>query len=182
MAVGGPLAPSTAHDSPQTHLTPTGLRNWGHPLNHSRPPESMTPAPRPDVAPRRCHLGLRFLAFTPDPRSRPGRAEPCWALRCSPASARRLTVERYASANPKATWREGMPETTSADRPVARRCAKPAAPLRCELAPRARPRDAKQRSACGFANPANAHRRIRFHCTRKRRAAAAASRSSPARA
>jgi transposase len=37
-----------------------------------------------------------------------------------------------------------------------------------------------KRSACGFRNPANGHRRIRFHCTRKHRAATAASRSSPA--
>jgi transposase len=38
-----------------------------------------------------------------------------------------------------------------------------------------------KRSACGFRNPTNGHRRIRFHCTRKYRAAAtAAARSSPA--
>jgi transposase len=37
-----------------------------------------------------------------------------------------------------------------------------------------------KRSACGFRNPANAHRRIRFHCTRKHRAAPAAPRSLPA--
>jgi len=37
-----------------------------------------------------------------------------------------------------------------------------------------------KRSACGFRNPANGHRRIRFHCTRKHRAATAASRSLPA--
>ena len=33
-----------------------------------------------------------------------------------------------------------------------------------------------KRSACGFRNTANSHRRIRFHCTRKHRAATAASR------
>ncbi|HEY6425024.1 MAG TPA: ISL3 family transposase [Pseudonocardiaceae bacterium] len=37
-----------------------------------------------------------------------------------------------------------------------------------------------KRSACGFRNPANGHRRIRFHCTRTHRAATAASRSLPA--
>ncbi len=37
-----------------------------------------------------------------------------------------------------------------------------------------------KRSACGFRNPANGHRRIRFHCTRTQRAATAASRSLPA--
>jgi len=37
-----------------------------------------------------------------------------------------------------------------------------------------------KRSACGFRNPANSHRRIRFHCTRKHRAATATSRSLPA--
>jgi transposase len=37
-----------------------------------------------------------------------------------------------------------------------------------------------KRSACGFRNPANGHRRIRFHCTRNHRAATAASRSLPA--
>ena len=37
-----------------------------------------------------------------------------------------------------------------------------------------------KRSACGFRNPTNGHRRIRFHCTRKYRAATAASRSLPA--
>jgi transposase len=37
-----------------------------------------------------------------------------------------------------------------------------------------------KRSACGFRNPANSRRRIRFHCTRTTRAATAASRSSPA--
>jgi transposase len=36
-----------------------------------------------------------------------------------------------------------------------------------------------KRSACGFRNPANSRRRIRFHCTRTARAAAAASRSLP---
>jgi transposase len=36
------------------------------------------------------------------------------------------------------------------------------------------------RSACGFRNPANSRRRIRFHCTRTARAAAATSRSLPA--
>jgi transposase len=36
-----------------------------------------------------------------------------------------------------------------------------------------------KRSACGFRNPANGHRRIRFHCTRKHRAATA-SRPLPA--
>jgi hypothetical protein len=76
------------------------------------------------------------------------RTEPCWALRCSPASAHRLTVERYASANPRATWREAMPETTSADRPAARLRAKPAARSGTQSAPARK----KQRSACGFAN------------------------------
>lgn len=37
-----------------------------------------------------------------------------------------------------------------------------------------------KRSACGFRNPANGHRRIRFHCTRTARAATAATRSLPA--
>jgi transposase len=37
-----------------------------------------------------------------------------------------------------------------------------------------------KRSACGFRNPANGHRRTRFHCTRTHRAATAASRSLPA--
>ena len=37
-----------------------------------------------------------------------------------------------------------------------------------------------KRSACGFRNPTNGHRRIRFHCTRTHRAATAASRSLPA--
>lgn len=37
-----------------------------------------------------------------------------------------------------------------------------------------------KRSACGFRNAANGHRRIRFHCTRTARAATAASRSLPA--
>lgn len=37
-----------------------------------------------------------------------------------------------------------------------------------------------KRSACGFRNPTNGHRRIRFHCTRTARAATAASRSLPA--
>jgi transposase len=37
-----------------------------------------------------------------------------------------------------------------------------------------------KRSACGFRNATNGHRRIRFHCTRTARAAAAASRSLPA--
>lgn len=37
-----------------------------------------------------------------------------------------------------------------------------------------------KRSACGFRNPANSRRRIRFHCTRTTRAATAASRSAPA--
>ena len=37
-----------------------------------------------------------------------------------------------------------------------------------------------KRSACGFRNPANSRRRIRFHCTRTARAATAASRSLPA--
>ena len=37
-----------------------------------------------------------------------------------------------------------------------------------------------KRSACGFRNTANSHRRIRFHCTRKHRATTAASRSLPA--
>jgi transposase len=37
-----------------------------------------------------------------------------------------------------------------------------------------------KRSACGFRNPANGHRRIRFHCTRTQRAATAASRTLPA--
>lgn len=36
-----------------------------------------------------------------------------------------------------------------------------------------------KRSACGFRNPANSQRRIRFHCTRTVRAAAATSRSLP---
>jgi transposase len=36
-----------------------------------------------------------------------------------------------------------------------------------------------KRSACGFRNPTNGHRRIRFHCTRNNRAATAASRSLP---
>jgi transposase len=34
-----------------------------------------------------------------------------------------------------------------------------------------------KRAACGFRNPLNSRRRIRFHCTRTARAAAAASRS-----
>jgi transposase len=37
-----------------------------------------------------------------------------------------------------------------------------------------------KRSACGFRNPTNGHRRIRFHCTRTQRAATAASRTLPA--
>lgn len=37
-----------------------------------------------------------------------------------------------------------------------------------------------KRSACGFRNPTNGHRRIRFHCTRTARAATAASRTLPA--
>jgi transposase len=37
-----------------------------------------------------------------------------------------------------------------------------------------------KRSACGFRNPTNGHRRIRLNCTRKHRAATAASRSLPA--
>jgi transposase len=37
-----------------------------------------------------------------------------------------------------------------------------------------------KRSACGFRNPANGHRRIRFHCTRRHRAATATTRSLPA--
>jgi transposase len=37
-----------------------------------------------------------------------------------------------------------------------------------------------KRSGCGFRNVANQHRRVRFHCTRKHRAATAASRSLPA--
>jgi transposase len=37
-----------------------------------------------------------------------------------------------------------------------------------------------KRSACGFRNPADSRRRIRFHCTRTARAATAASRSLPA--
>lgn len=37
-----------------------------------------------------------------------------------------------------------------------------------------------KRSACGFRNPLNSRRRIRFHCTRTARAATAASRSLPA--
>lgn len=37
-----------------------------------------------------------------------------------------------------------------------------------------------KRSACGFRNTANSHRRIRFHCTRNHRAATAASRLLPA--
>ena len=37
-----------------------------------------------------------------------------------------------------------------------------------------------KRSACGFRNPANGHRRIRFHCTRKLRSATVASRPLPA--
>ena len=37
-----------------------------------------------------------------------------------------------------------------------------------------------KRSACGFRNTDNSHRRIRFHCTRTHRAATAASRSLPA--
>jgi transposase len=37
-----------------------------------------------------------------------------------------------------------------------------------------------KRSACGFRNAANGHRRIRFHCTRNHRAATATSRSLPA--
>ena len=36
-----------------------------------------------------------------------------------------------------------------------------------------------KRSACGFRNTANSHRRIRFHCTRKHREATAASRLLP---
>ena len=36
-----------------------------------------------------------------------------------------------------------------------------------------------KRSACGFRNPTNGHRRIRFHCTRTARTATAATRSSP---
>ncbi len=37
-----------------------------------------------------------------------------------------------------------------------------------------------KRAACGFRNTTNSHRRIRSHCTRKHRAATAASRSLPA--
>jgi transposase len=37
-----------------------------------------------------------------------------------------------------------------------------------------------KRSACGFRNVTNSHRRIRLHCTRTHRAATAASRSLPA--
>lgn len=37
-----------------------------------------------------------------------------------------------------------------------------------------------KRSACGFRDPANGHRRIRFHCTRTARAATATPRSLPA--
>jgi Transposase len=37
-----------------------------------------------------------------------------------------------------------------------------------------------KRCGCGFRNVDNPHRRVRFHCTRKRRAATAASRSLPA--
>jgi transposase len=37
-----------------------------------------------------------------------------------------------------------------------------------------------KRSGCGFRNVDNQHRRVRFHCTRKHRAATAASRSLPA--
>lgn len=37
-----------------------------------------------------------------------------------------------------------------------------------------------KRSACGFRNPTNGHRRIRFHCTRTARAATTATRSLPA--
>jgi transposase len=37
-----------------------------------------------------------------------------------------------------------------------------------------------KRSACGFRNATNGHRRIRFHCTRNHRAATATSRSLPA--
>jgi transposase len=37
-----------------------------------------------------------------------------------------------------------------------------------------------KRSGCGFRNVDNQHRRVRFHCTRKRRAATAATRSLPA--
>jgi transposase len=37
-----------------------------------------------------------------------------------------------------------------------------------------------KRSGCGFRNVENQHRRVRFHCTRKHRAATAASRSLPA--
>ena len=37
-----------------------------------------------------------------------------------------------------------------------------------------------KRSACGFRNATNGHRRIRFHCTRTQRAATAASRTLPA--
>ncbi len=37
-----------------------------------------------------------------------------------------------------------------------------------------------KRSACGFRNPTNGHRRIRLNCTRNHRAATAASRSLPA--
>ena len=37
-----------------------------------------------------------------------------------------------------------------------------------------------KRSGCGFRNVQNQHRRVRFHCTRKHRAATAAARSLPA--
>ncbi len=37
-----------------------------------------------------------------------------------------------------------------------------------------------KRSACGFRNPTNGHRRIRLNCTRTHRAATAATRSLPA--
>jgi transposase len=37
-----------------------------------------------------------------------------------------------------------------------------------------------KRSGCGFRNVDNQHRRVRFHCTRKHRAATAATRSLPA--
>jgi transposase len=36
-----------------------------------------------------------------------------------------------------------------------------------------------KRSACGFRNITNQHRRVRFHCTRTHRAATAATRSLP---
>ncbi len=71
---------------------------------------------------RRCHLALKFLACM---RSTLASSTKRTVLGsgCSSASARRLTVDRYTSANRRRTWWKGMSETTSADRPKARRCA-----------------------------------------------------------